>query len=67
MVEGVNVADDKGVIFYTNPAFEKMFGYDSGELISRHVSILNAYPHEENALIVNDIVGAMETVRRSSA
>jgi PAS domain S-box-containing protein len=61
MVEGVNVADDKGAIFYTNPAFEKMFGYESGELIGRHVSDLNAYPPEENALFINDIVEAMAT------
>ena len=25
-----------------NPQFERMFGYDSGELVGQHVSILNA-------------------------
>ena len=60
MVEGVAVTDDKGVIFYTNPAFEKMFGYESGELNGRHVSVLNAYPPEENVLIANDIARAMK-------
>lgn len=60
MVEGVTVTDDKGVIFYTNPAFEKMFGYESGELIGRHVFVLNAYPPEENALIANDVARAMK-------
>ncbi|MDZ8189845.1 MAG: PAS domain S-box protein [Nostoc sp. ChiSLP02] len=30
-----------GIIVYANPKFEQMFGYDSGELIGQHVSIVN--------------------------
>jgi len=41
MVEGVNVSDKNGIIFFTNPAFDAMFGYERGELIGKHVSILN--------------------------
>ncbi len=29
-------------IVYTNPSFEKMFGYAPGEMIGKHVSIVNA-------------------------
>ncbi len=31
-----------GIIVFTNPRFENMFGYDSGELIGKHVNIVNA-------------------------
>lgn len=43
MSEGVYVirASD-GVIIYANPKFEEMFGYDPGELIGKHVYIVNA-------------------------
>jgi PAS domain S-box-containing protein len=35
-----------GVIVYTNSKFEKMFGYEKGELIGKHVSVVNA-PEEK--------------------
>lgn len=43
MSEGVVMtrASD-GTIQYTNPKFAEMFGYGPGELIGRHVSVLNA-------------------------
>jgi len=43
MYEGVyliRVGD--GVILYTNPRFEEMFGYDPDEMVGKHVSIVNA-------------------------
>lgn len=40
--EGVNLVDAKGIIYFTNPKFDAMFGYAPGELIGRHASILNA-------------------------
>lgn len=42
MAEGVclvKVAD--GTIVYTNPKFERIFGYDAGELKGKHVSLMN--------------------------
>ncbi len=48
MVEGVFlIRFDDGIIVYTNPKFEKMFGYNPGEMIGKHVSIVNA-PTEKN-------------------
>jgi len=47
MSEGVSLVGEDGILIYTNPGFEKMFGYDSGEMIGLHVSIVNA-PTEEN-------------------
>jgi len=43
MSEGVYlVRADDGIITYTNPKFEEIFGYDKGEMIGKHVSIVNA-------------------------
>ncbi len=48
MSEGVFLCRmDNGVIVYTNPKFEEMFGYDPGEMIGEHVSIVN-YPTEKS-------------------
>ncbi|MBD2665957.1 two-component sensor histidine kinase [Richelia sinica FACHB-800] len=47
MAEGiclVRLAD--GVIVYTNRKFEQIFGYDTGELIGQHVSVLNYHQAE---------------------
>ncbi len=43
LTEGVFlVRMDDATIVYANPWFERMFGYGPGELIGKHVSILNA-------------------------
>ncbi|MEH1817150.1 MAG: PAS domain-containing protein [Nostoc sp.] len=42
MAEGIClVSATDGVFVYANPKFEQMFGYDPGELIGQHVSIVN--------------------------
>jgi PAS domain S-box-containing protein len=42
MAEGIClVRVDDGMIVYANPKFERMFGYELGELINQHVSIVN--------------------------
>ncbi|MBD2440380.1 PAS domain-containing protein [Nostoc sp. FACHB-110] len=42
MAEGLCLVRAKdGILVYTNPKFEQMFGYEAGELIGRHVSIIN--------------------------
>jgi len=42
MSEGISMVNKDSIIVYTNPAFEKMFGYDPGEMLGLHVSKLNA-------------------------
>ncbi len=44
MVDGVTVLDSRGIIVYTNPALDVMFGYEHDELVGEHVSMLNALP-----------------------
>ena len=55
MSEAVSFIDEQGLIRFTNPAFDAMFGYDSGELIGRPVTICNAATPEENGRIVADV------------
>ncbi len=48
MAEGVNlVRASDCIIVYANPGFEQMFGYEPGELVGMHVSLINA-PTEKN-------------------
>lgn len=61
MNEGVSVYDESGVIFYTNPTEDSMFGYEPGELIGKHVSIQNAYPANENEEIVKEVMTVLKT------
>ncbi|MFP3868606.1 MAG: PAS domain S-box protein [Desulfobacteraceae bacterium] len=56
MAEGVTVTDSRGIIIYTNPAFNAMFGYSPGELVGQHSNILNHYPPEENLIVVKEIL-----------
>jgi PAS domain S-box-containing protein len=56
MTEGVSVADERGHILYTNAAEDTMFGYAAGELLGRHVSVLNSYPEAENHRIVEAVI-----------
>ncbi len=57
MAEGVYlIRTSDGVIVYANPTFEKMFGYDSGELINKHVSIVNAPCEKSSEEIAREII-----------
>jgi PAS domain S-box-containing protein len=61
MTEGVSVTDEEGVILYTNPAEEAIFGYGPGELIGQHVTVQNAYPPEENQRRVAEVIETLKT------
>jgi len=59
MGEGVSVSDEAGIIVYTNPAEDRMFGYAPGELVGQHVTVQNAYPPEENARRVAEVIAEL--------
>ncbi len=60
MKEGVNLVREKdGVIIYTNPKFDEMFGYGHNELIGKHISVVN-YPAEKSPEhTVNEIMESL--------
>ncbi|QWR76019.1 response regulator [Candidatus Magnetomonas plexicatena] len=60
MSEGViliKAAD--GAIVFTNPKFEQMFGYDTGELIGKNISVVNAPTEKTPAETANEIIEAL--------
>lgn len=61
MTEGVSLSDEQGIIVYTNPAEDAIFGYEPGELIGQHVTVQNAYAPEENRRIVSQIIAELKT------
>ena len=61
MAEGVTVCDEGAKILVTNPAFDAMFGYERGELLGQHASVLNADTPEENARIIGEVQKQLDT------
>ncbi len=61
MAEGVYlIRTSDGVIVYANPTFENIFGYDSGELINKHVSIVNAPSEKSPEAIAKEIIRGLK-------
>jgi len=50
-----------GVIVYTNPAFEKLFGYDPGEMDGKHVSVVNAPTDKSPEETAKEIIAALDS------
>jgi len=64
MNEGVSVWDAGGVIAYTNPAQDVMFGYEPDELVGKPTAVLLAGPRVEAEQTVSDV---LERLRRSGS
>jgi PAS domain S-box-containing protein len=61
MTEAVSLSDERGFILYTNPAADRMFGWAPGELRGQHVTVLNAYPPDENERIVANVIAQLHS------
>ena len=57
--EGVSVADEAGVILYTNAAEDAMFGYRPGELVGKHVSVEDAHPPAQTRRLVDEVLSTL--------
>jgi PAS domain S-box-containing protein len=61
MAEGVYLVRlDDGIIVDTNPSLERMFGYEPGEMIGNHVSIVNAPTDKKPEETAREIMGIIE-------
>ena len=49
------MTDAEGVILFTNPAEDRMFGYERGELTGKHISIEYAGPVEESNSRISEV------------
>jgi PAS domain S-box-containing protein len=49
------LADEGGLIFYTNAAHDALFGYDSGDLIGRHAATLLDAAREDADPVISEI------------
>ncbi len=56
--EAINIASSDAIIIFANNAMDELFGYDEGELIGKHESILNAESTPE--ALVEEIMNALE-------
>ena len=61
--QGVHYVDQQGIIRFTNPACDAMFGYSPGELVGQHVSVLNDLPPEESMRDVAKVMAALKAAR----
>ena len=59
MSEGVTMLGEDGIIAFTNPAWDAMFGYRAGELIGQHASVFN-HPPEEADHIAQRIIASLQ-------
>lgn len=61
MAEGVQLTrSSDGIIVYTNPAFDRMFGYAPNELPGQHVSVLNAPGEPSPEALAGAIITALK-------
>jgi PAS domain S-box-containing protein len=63
MAEGVSVTDQDGILRYTNPAQDAMFGYARGELIGMHFDRLTGFPPDENRRFLEALRGELRERR----
>jgi PAS domain S-box-containing protein len=61
MREGVSLTNEDGVIIYTNPGLDRMYGYKGGELNGNHAAILSDYPDAAREHLYKEIRDAIST------
>jgi len=63
MAEGLClVRASDGVIVYTNPKFEQIFGYEVSELLGQHISIINYEDEHTKPIEIHEAIAAAATL-----
>lgn len=55
MAEGVTVCDEDGLIVFSNDSCNTMFGYEGGELIGKHYSVIRNLPPDEGRQSMDEL------------
>jgi PAS domain S-box-containing protein len=56
---GICLTTESGLILYTNPAEEEVFGYEHGELLGRNFSTMHSHSEDGSHGSLNDIIGRL--------
>ncbi len=60
LAEGVSLTrSTDNLIVFTNPTFDRIFGYEAGELLGKHVSCLNGLENDGAAEMADKIIGIL--------
>ncbi|MBF0277289.1 MAG: PAS domain S-box protein [SAR324 cluster bacterium] len=54
--EGIYLFDNKGTLLYTSRKFEGMFGFEQGEFIGKHLTILNWKINQNPVEVANNLL-----------
>ena len=61
MAEAVVVTDDKGLVVQMNPAGERIWGYERGEVLGQPASMFSALPEPEAATVLREVLDALQS------
>lgn len=64
--DGVNIVGPDGTILFTNHAFDAMLGYADGELLGRHIAIVNADQGQSPQAVARAIIDHVKSFGRWS-
>lgn len=63
MAEGISMVNSEGILVYTNSSLDQMYGYEHGELLGKHVSILNSPMGQSPQKTADEIMSALKKNR----
>lgn len=61
MAEGVVVTDEQGRIVQMNPAADRIWGYERGEVLGQSADIFSALPEPEKTAAMQEVLTALRT------
>lgn len=59
--EGVIICNAKGMMVFANTAAEKLFGYETDELLGKNIFMLSAINQDESRTKIHEVINAINT------